>query len=99
MCYWYILHFTGIKLDLIDICDQVATSPAIIDRLADLLLREKLISNDTCQTVKADTSAAPYSRASLMIRPAIEHVRREQEMHKILVDILQQFNLCLQNRV
>ena len=85
--------FTGVALDCVKICDQLAESPDTFDRLADVLESMELIAKDTALAVKADKASTPYARASKMIRPAIEQAKQDQEKHLILKAILEMFKL------
>ena len=60
----------------------------MIDRLADMLEVEGFITRDASLAVKANPSLTPYAKASQMIGPAVECANRNQEKHKILVEIL-----------
>ena len=85
--------FTGGALGCIEICDQLAESPDVFDRLADMLDAMELIAKDTALAVKADNASTPYAKASRMIRPAIQQAKEDQEKHMILIAILKKFKL------
>ena len=87
----------GATLNCIDICDQIARAPQMIERLADELEADGFIARESMLAVKHDAVSSPYFKASQMIRPAIENANCDPERTQRLVAILtsEQYRLRL----
>ena len=92
---WDFSHFTDAALNHVDICDQLSSNPDTFHRLADMLEAEGLIARDTSQAVKANTTSAPYAKATQMLQPAIKCANDNQEKRRVLVKVLTEFNVTL----